>query len=106
LFMALPATFVATLAGLALLGTIGSSLAEAMKDPGKREVALITFLATAANITLLGIGGAFWGFVAGMLAHFVMNFRTYRKKKTSKDSLNENTHGPEVKAHEQQVHQL
>jgi benzoate membrane transport protein len=106
LFMALPATFVATLAGLALLGTIGSSLAEAMKDPGKREVALITFLATAANITLLGIGGAFWGFIAGMLAHFVMNFRTYRKKKTSKDSLNENTHGQEVKAHEQQVHQL
>jgi len=79
LFMALPATFVATLAGLALLGTIGSSLTEAMKDPMKREVALITFLATAANVTLLGIGGAFWGFVAGMLAHVVMNFRAYKK---------------------------
>jgi benzoate membrane transport protein len=87
LFMALPATFVATLAGLALLGTIGSSLSEAMKNPQKREVALITFLATAANITFLGVGGAFWGFVAGMLAHVIMNFRTYRKSETYQDNL-------------------
>jgi len=79
LFMALPSTFIATLAGLALLGTIGSSLSEAMRDPMNRETALITFLATAANVTLLGIGGAFWGFAAGMLAHIIMNFRTYSK---------------------------
>lgn len=79
LFLILPSTFIATLAGLALLGTIGSSLADAMKDPAGREVALITFLATAANVTLLGVGGAFWGLVAGMLAHLVINFRTFRK---------------------------
>lgn len=79
LFLILPSTFIATLAGLALLGTIGSSLSDAMKDPMGREIALITFLATAANVTLLGVGGAFWGLVAGMLAHIVMNFRTFRK---------------------------
>lgn len=89
LFMALPSTFIATLAGLALLGTIGSSLAEAMKDATKREVALITFLVTASNVTLLGIGGAFWGFIAGMLAHLIMNFRTYRKSKTYADTFKE-----------------
>ncbi len=60
-FMAFPASFITTLAGLALLGTIGSSLAGAMSDPTHREAALITFLASAANINLFGIGGAFWG---------------------------------------------
>jgi benzoate membrane transport protein len=58
LFTAFPATFITTLARLALLGTIGSSLAGAMADPTSREAALITFLAFAANIELLGVGGA------------------------------------------------
>jgi benzoate membrane transport protein len=72
-FMAFPATFITTLAGLALLGTIGGSLAGAMADPVSREAALITFLASAANIKLLGIGGAFWGLVIGLVAHLVLN---------------------------------
>jgi len=74
-FMALPATFITTLAGLALLGTIGTSLASAMADAKSREAALITFLAAAANITLLGIGGAFWGLVIGLLAYAILNGR-------------------------------
>ncbi|MDR0254212.1 MAG: benzoate/H(+) symporter BenE family transporter [Stenotrophomonas maltophilia] len=72
-FMALPATFITTLAGLALLGTIGGSLATALTDTRTREAALITFLAAAANIQLLGIGGAFWGLVIGLLAHTVLH---------------------------------
>lgn len=74
-FMAFPATFITTLAGLALLGTIGASLASAMADPKTREASLITFLAAAANITLLGIGGAFWGLVIGLVAYAVLNGR-------------------------------
>lgn len=74
-FMAFPATFITTLAGLALLGTIGGSLAGAMADPSSREASLITFLASAANINLLGIGGAFWGLVIGLLAYGVLNGR-------------------------------
>uniref|UniRef100_E6VIH4 Benzoate transporter n=1 Tax=Rhodopseudomonas palustris (strain DX-1) TaxID=652103 RepID=E6VIH4_RHOPX len=74
-FMAFPATFITTLAGLALLGTIGGSLAGAMADPTSREAALITFLASAANIKLLGIGGAFWGLLIGGLAYLVLNGR-------------------------------
>jgi benzoate membrane transport protein len=74
-FMAFPATFITTLAGLALLGTIGGSLAGAMADPTSREAALITFLASAANIKLLGIGGAFWGLLIGGLAYVVLNGR-------------------------------
>ncbi|NYT65406.1 benzoate/H(+) symporter BenE family transporter [Alcaligenaceae bacterium] len=72
-FMAFPATFITTLAGLALLGTIGGSLASAMTDAKTREASLITFLAAAANITLLGIGGAFWGLVIGLVAYVGLN---------------------------------
>lgn len=78
-FMAFPASFITTLAGLALLGTIGGSLANAMADAQTREAALITFLAAAANITLLGIGGAFWGLVIGLLAYAVLNGRIQQK---------------------------
>lgn len=74
-FMAFPATFITTLAGLALLGTIGGSLASAMADAKSREASLITFLAAAANITLLGIGGAFWGLLIGLVAYAVLNGR-------------------------------
>ncbi len=83
LFLILPATFIATLAGLALLGTIGSSLANALTNPNGRETALITFLATAANVTLLGVGGAFWGLVAGLGAHLLINGQSLRKQRSA-----------------------
>ncbi|QHS35526.1 benzoate/H(+) symporter BenE family transporter [Alcaligenes faecalis] len=79
-FMAFPATFITTLAGLALLGTIGGSLAGAMAEIKSREAALITFLASAANITLFGIGGAFWGLVIGLLAYFILNGKLPQRK--------------------------
>lgn len=79
LFMAFPVTFITTLAGLALLGTIGGSLAGAMADASSREASLITFLAAAANITLFGIGGAFWGLLIGLVAYVVLNGRLPRR---------------------------
>ncbi|GAU85483.1 benzoate/H(+) symporter BenE family transporter [Bosea sp. BIWAKO-01] len=79
-FMAFPATFITTLAGLALLGTIGGSLAGAMADPTSREAALITFLASSAKISLLGIGGAFWGLVIGLVAHAILHGRLPRRE--------------------------
>lgn len=80
-FMAFPKTFITTLAGLALLGTIGGSLAGAMADPKSREPALITFLASAANISLFGICGAFWGLMIGLVSYFILNGRFTRKQK-------------------------
>jgi len=73
IFTAFPITFISTLAGLALLGTITGSLTNAMSDGESREAALITFLASVANITLFGIGGAFLGLVLGLIAYFVLN---------------------------------
>lgn len=78
IFMAFPATFITTLAGLALLGAIGGGLTGAMADPKSREAALITFLAAGANISLFGVGGAFWGLVIGLIAHVVLNGRLRR----------------------------
>ena len=79
-FMVLPATFITTLAGLALLGTIGASITSAMADLKSREASLITFLACASDITLFGIGGAFWGLLMGLVAYAVLNGRlSFRK---------------------------
>lgn len=68
LFSALPKALIATIAGLALFGAIMNSLTAAMADDRQRESALITFLVTASNVTFLGLGAAFWGLIAGVLA--------------------------------------
>jgi benzoate membrane transport protein len=65
LFTALPRELIVAIAGIALLGTIGNSLAAALREESDREAALVTFLVTASGISLLGIGSAFWGLVAG-----------------------------------------
>ena len=64
----LPAVLVAAIAGLALLGPIANGLHAAMQEVKERDAALITFLVTASGVSLLGVGSAFWGLVAGLLA--------------------------------------
>ncbi|MFV8783487.1 benzoate/H(+) symporter BenE family transporter [Microbulbifer sp. SA54] len=73
LFSAFPEALVASVAGLALIGTIGASLDGATRDPDSREAALITFLVTASGAEFFGIGAAFWGLVGGMLSHWLFN---------------------------------
>lgn len=65
---ALPAAFVLSLAGIALFTTIANSLHQATRDERSREAAILTFLVTASNVTLAGIGAAFWGIVIGSIA--------------------------------------
>lgn len=65
---ALPAAFVFSLAGIALFSTISTSLHQATQDERSREAAILTFLITASNVTLAGIGAAFWGIVLGSIA--------------------------------------
>lgn len=71
-FAAFPKELVAALAGIALLGTIGNSLAVALNAEAEREPALVTFLVTASGLSLAGIGSAFWGLVAGVLTLLVL----------------------------------
>ncbi|AET93720.1 BenE (plasmid) [Burkholderia sp. YI23] len=72
LFAALPNAFVAVLAGLALLGAIAANIVGLVQDEAHREASFITFIATASNMSFLGLGSAFWGIVLGTLAHLVL----------------------------------
>jgi benzoate membrane transport protein len=74
LLTAFPKELVVAIAGLALLGTIGSGLAAAVKDESHREAALITFLVTLSGVVIAGVGSAFWGVTAGALALFVQQY--------------------------------
>lgn len=71
LFTAFPATLITCVAGLALLGTIGSSLHTALLQDEAREAALLTFIITASGISLLGVGAACWGLLVGVILHHV-----------------------------------
>jgi benzoate membrane transport protein len=81
--LSFPKELIAAIAGLALLGTIGSGLAVAVKDESHREAAIITFLVTLSGVVIAGVGSAFWGVVAGTLALFVQQ---YGQSATSKAS--------------------
>lgn len=72
LMTALPTPWLQTLAGLALLGTIGTSLHQALANERGRDAALITFLVTASGVTLLGVGSAFWGLIAGGISYALL----------------------------------
>ncbi len=71
LFAAFPAELVAAIAGLALLGTIATSLAGALGEDHGRDAAIVTFLCTASGLVLFGVGSAFWGLMLGMLVHLM-----------------------------------
>ena len=78
LLTAFPKELVVAIAGLALLGTIGTSLAAALREEPHREAALITFLVTLSGVVVAGVGSAFWGVVAGSFALFVQQYRRSR----------------------------
>ena len=75
LLSAFPHELVIAIAGFALLGSIGGGLSLALRDDAHREAALVTFLVTLSGVSLLGVGSAFWGVVAGALALFVQQWR-------------------------------
>jgi benzoate membrane transport protein len=72
LVAAAPGNVMQAAAGLALLGTLASSLAGALSDEGEREAAVVCFLVAASGISVLGIGAAFWALVAGLVLRPVL----------------------------------
>ena len=78
IFAAFPRALIVSIAGLALLGTIGNGLAAAVHDEKEREAALITFLVTASGLSLFGIGSGFWGLVFGLAVAWI-NRRKHSK---------------------------
>jgi benzoate membrane transport protein len=65
-FAPFPKEFVAAITGLALFGSISSSLHGALDDPNEREAAVATVLCAAAGFTLFGVGAPFWALVVGL----------------------------------------
>ncbi|MFD9595236.1 benzoate/H(+) symporter BenE family transporter [Kitasatospora sp. NPDC059973] len=72
LFIGLPKELIAVIAGVALLASLQGSLAAAVADEGGRDAAVVTFLASASGMSLLGIGSAFWGLLLGLGTHLVL----------------------------------
>jgi len=62
-----PPLLIESVAGLALLGAFSSSMLAALNHAESREAAALTFLVTASSLSFFGIGGAFWGLIAGGL---------------------------------------
>ncbi len=75
LFSMSPKALILPLAGLALIGTLGNSLAIALEKPSHREAALVTFLVTVSGVVFFGIGAVFWGLIAGLLVQKVLQIR-------------------------------
>lgn len=63
---ALPKELITAIAGLALFSPLMGGITAMMKEPRDIEAALVTFLVTASGLTILGVGSAFWGLLAGL----------------------------------------
>lgn len=81
LMLAMPAAFIATLGGLAMLRALQGSFVAAF---GGRFTlgALVTFLVTVSDLQLLNIGAAFWGLVAGYAVSRVMERHDFHASPT------------------------
>lgn len=73
LFARLPAGLTSTLAGLALLGTLVTSLSSSVAAEADRESSVITFVATVSGMSFFGLGSALWGLVAGVVFSLVLS---------------------------------
>ncbi|MEH1012436.1 benzoate/H(+) symporter BenE family transporter [Micromonospora sp. CPCC 206060] len=62
-----PPVLIEAVAGLALLGALSGAVTAAVAEPDAREAAIVTLVVTASGVTLLGVGGAFWGLLSGWL---------------------------------------
>ena len=65
---ALPPVLIAVVAGTALLSPLTGALASALQREQERFPAVLAFVVTASGVALAGVGAAFWGLLAGLLA--------------------------------------
>lgn len=66
LLLIAPKSFIATLAGLAMLRVLQTAFVTAFANRFSLG-ALVAFLVTIADVPLLNVGAAFWGLVAGIV---------------------------------------
>ncbi len=82
LMLATPPSFIATLAGLAMLRVLQTAFTVSFRDRFTLG-ALVTFIVTVADVALFNIGAPFWGLVFGFGASWLLerdDFRMLRAK--------------------------
>ncbi|GLQ57911.1 benzoate/H(+) symporter BenE family transporter [Devosia nitrariae] len=67
-----PPILIQAVAGLALLSSLGAALSGALVNEEARLPAILTFVATASGVTILGVGAPFWGLVGGLALMMVL----------------------------------
>ncbi|MFS0910729.1 benzoate/H(+) symporter BenE family transporter [Microbacterium sp. 179-I 3D2 NHS] len=68
-----PDAVIPAVAGVALFAAFGSSVQQAIDDPGERIPAVVTFLVAASGISVVGVSAAFWALVAGLAVRAVLH---------------------------------
>ncbi|MHA7143713.1 benzoate/H(+) symporter BenE family transporter [Arthrobacter sp. TmT3-37] len=76
---AAPAGLVEAVAGLALISTMATAVTAAFGDATGRMSGAVTFLLAASGLSVLGIGGAFWALVGGLVVRATLE-RTIRPR--------------------------
>jgi benzoate membrane transport protein len=71
LLTSLPGAYIAILAGLAMMGVLEKSFVAAFRSALPLS-AMIVFVVTLSDVTLLGIGAAFWGVVAACVVYYAI----------------------------------
>lgn len=66
LFASFPKALIVTIASIALIGPFVAALTAGLADGDRKFAATITFLVTASDVSLFGVGSAFWGLSAGL----------------------------------------
>lgn len=64
--LAMPKALIVTVAGLGLIGSLAASLGGAMSDDRMRFAAVVTLAVGASNLSMFGVGAAFWALLAGL----------------------------------------
>jgi benzoate membrane transport protein len=85
LMLSMPEAFVAALGGLAMLRALQGAFGTAFSGTYATG-ALVTFLVTVADITVLNISAAFWGLVVGLVVSRLVEPGDFRPAPASADA--------------------
>jgi benzoate membrane transport protein len=77
-----PKSFIATLAGLAMLRVLQTAFVTAFANRFSLG-ALVAFLVTVADVPLLNVGAAFWGLVSGIIISILLERADFTSEPTS-----------------------
>lgn len=73
-----PTAFISTIAALAMMGVICSSLSDAFRDKRLMLGCFFAFVIAAADTPIMGIGAPFWSLLCGTLVSLVFEGKDYR----------------------------